>query len=84
MNEKHLDEVLKIIPDRRVLINAVCRRVAELARGGKPLVPVMPDDERSWMEIALQEFAEGKIRVKYDGGESEARENEEGEQRLAS
>lgn len=81
MNEKYLEEVMAEIPDRRVLINAVCRRVAQLARGGKPLVPVLPDDKRSWMDIALQEFAEGKVRVKYDGGASEEQEQAEAEQK---
>lgn len=79
MNEKYLQQVLATIPDRRVLINAVCRRITQLSSGARPLVPTLPDDERNWMDIALQEFAEGKIRVKYDGGESEQRERSQAE-----
>lgn len=83
VNEKYLQDVLEQIPDRRILINAVCRRVSQLARGAKPLVPLLPDDERNWMDIALQEFAEEKIRIKYDGGESEEQERAREEQKAA-
>ncbi|MFW5893620.1 MAG: DNA-directed RNA polymerase subunit omega [Verrucomicrobiota bacterium] len=79
MNEKYLQTVMESIPDRRVLINAVCRRINQLATGARPLVPTLPDQERNWMDIALQEFAEGKIRVRYDGGESEGRARSQAE-----
>jgi hypothetical protein len=37
------------------------KRAAELAHGGRPLVPTMPNDERSHLDIALLEIVEGKI-----------------------
>jgi DNA-directed RNA polymerase subunit K/omega len=61
MNEKLLDIIKKIIPDRRLLINGASKRAAELARGGRAMVPVNPQDEISFLDIALMEIAEGKI-----------------------
>jgi len=40
------------------LVHMVTRRVAELSAGAKPLVEAL---ERTGMEIALQEIAEGRI-----------------------
>ena len=47
--------------DIRLLINGASKRAAELARGARPLVPMLPQDERSHLDIALLEIAEGKI-----------------------
>ena len=61
MNEKLLDAVKKITIDRRLLINGASKRAAELARGGRAMIPVNPQDEISFLDIALMEIAEGKI-----------------------
>lgn len=63
MNEKYLEEAKQKFDDPRILINAAARRASELARGAKPLVPVLPDDNRSYLDIALLELAEEKIVV---------------------
>lgn len=84
MNQAYLDEVRKTIPDARVLINAVCQRATELAHGGKPLVRVLPDDERNWMDIALEEFAIGKVAIAMGEREDSPSKATDEEQRLAS
>lgn len=64
MNEKLLEQAKKLVPDRRILINGASKRAAELARGARPLVPVNPQDEVSFLDIALRELVEGKIVLK--------------------
>ncbi len=64
MNEDYLERAKTQVADVRALINGAARRAAELARGGpdgRPLVPVRPDDDRSYLDIALLEIAEGKL-----------------------
>ncbi len=61
MNEKLLDIIKKNIPDRRLLINGASKRAAELSRGGRAMIPVNPQDEVSFLDIALEEIALGKI-----------------------
>ncbi len=63
MNDKLLEEAKIKVPDRRMLINGASKRAAELARGARPLVPVNPQDEVSFLDIALREIAEGKLEV---------------------
>lgn len=64
MNEKALDMAKKVLADRRVLINGASRRAAELARGGRALIPLNPAEERNCLDIALLEIAEGKLEIK--------------------
>lgn len=66
MNEKYLQDALVVIPDRRVLVNAACRRASELARGGRPLIHVPPEEQDSYIDIALQEIAAGKVTLKFE------------------
>ena len=61
MNEKYLEVARTKVDDRRHLINGVSRRAAELAHGGRPLVPVLPNDDRNFLDIALLEVAEDKV-----------------------
>lgn len=64
MNEEYLERAKTKVSDLRALINAAARRAAELSQGGpdsRPLVPVRPDDDRSYLDIALLEIAEGKL-----------------------
>ncbi|MFA4945312.1 MAG: DNA-directed RNA polymerase subunit omega [Lentisphaeria bacterium] len=61
MNDRLLDQVKKMIPDRRILINGAAKRAAELARGARALVPVNPEDEESYLDVALREIVEGKV-----------------------
>jgi len=51
------------VPDPDLLVNSVARRAAELGNGARPLVPTLPNDDRSFLDIALLEIAEGKILV---------------------
>lgn len=64
MNDKLLEQAKKLVSDRRILINGASKRAAELARGARPLVPVNPQDEVSYLDIALRELVEGKIVIK--------------------
>jgi DNA-directed RNA polymerase subunit K/omega len=61
LNEEYLALARKKVKDVRFLINGAAKRAAELAHGGRPLVPTMPNDERSHLDIALLEIVEGKI-----------------------
>jgi len=61
LNEEYLNAAKKKVKDVRFLINGAAKRAAELAHGARPLVPMLPQDERSHLDIALLEIAEGKI-----------------------
>jgi DNA-directed RNA polymerase subunit K/omega len=61
VNEKYLSRALEVVGDRPILINGASRRASELARGAKPLIKVLPTDDRSYLDIALLEIAEGKL-----------------------
>ena len=63
MNERMLEICKNRVADRRLLINGAAKRAAELARGARPLVHVNPRDELNYLDIALMEIAEDKIRV---------------------
>ena len=63
MNEDYLAQARKKVKDVRFLINGAAKRAAELARGARPLVAMLPQDERSHLDIALLEIAEGKILI---------------------
>ena len=64
MNEEYLARAKGKVEDVRLLINGAAKRAAELARGAKPLVPTLPDDDRSSLDIALLEIAEGVVVIK--------------------
>ena len=64
MNEEYLARAKGKVEDVRLLINGAAKRAAELARGAKPLVPTLPDDDRSSLDIALLEIAEGAVVIK--------------------
>ena len=61
INAKALE---KVDYDRYLLSVAVAKRVAELAKGAKPLVDVRKNTQPT--EIAIMEIAEGLIQVKED------------------
>ena len=67
MNEEYLARAREKVIDVRILINGAARRAAELSRGARPLVPTLPQDDRSFLDLALLEIAEGKILVLGDG-----------------
>ncbi|NLF17055.1 MAG: DNA-directed RNA polymerase subunit omega [Lentisphaerae bacterium] len=67
MNDEYLNQARKKVTDVRLLINGASKRAAELARGARPLVPMLPQDERSHLDIALLEIAEGKIVIQEPG-----------------
>ncbi len=66
MNEEYLARAKEKVDDVRILINGAAKRAAELARGAKPLVPTLPEDERSSLDIALLEIAEGAVVIELD------------------
>jgi len=63
MNEVFLEQATNKVGDIRLLINGIPLRVHELARGGKPLITVMPGEHLEWLDVALQEIAEGKVEI---------------------
>ena len=64
MNEELLAKAREKVPDVRLFINAVSKRANQLGKGARRLIPTLPDDDRSNLDIALTEIAEGKIIVK--------------------
>ncbi len=63
MNEKLLEQAKQKVSDVRLLINGASRRAAEIARGGRPLIPTLPTDNTDPIDIALQEIIEDKIEI---------------------
>jgi len=63
LNEEYLERAKEKVDDVRLLINGAAKRADELAKGAKPLVPTLPQDDRTSLDIALLEIAEGKIVV---------------------
>ena len=64
MNEELLAEARKKVSDVRMFIVGVSRRASELAKGARPLIHMTPGEEREYLDIALQEVAEGKVLIK--------------------
>ncbi len=65
MNEEYLKNARAKVSDVRLFINGVSKRASQLAKGARRLVPTLPNDERSFLDIALLEVAEGKIVIDY-------------------
>ena len=63
MNEQLLEQAKAFVDDYRLLINGAAKRAGELARGARPLVPLTPGAEVEFLDIALQEIVDGKIRI---------------------
>jgi DNA-directed RNA polymerase subunit K/omega len=61
LNEKLLEQAKGKVDDVRVLINGASKRAAELARGARPLLPLTPGEEVDFLDLALEEIAEGKL-----------------------
>ncbi len=64
MNEEYLNRARMKVTDVRLFINGVSKRTMQLSNGSRRLVPTTPEDERSNLDIALLEVAEGKIIIK--------------------
>jgi DNA-directed RNA polymerase subunit omega len=72
MRDDYLQNALKIIDDRNILINVVSRRVKQLRRGSRPLVESL--EKLSAEDTALREIAEGKITYELPTPEELARQ----------
>jgi DNA-directed RNA polymerase subunit omega len=59
MRDDYLQNALKVIDDRNILINVISRRVKQLRRGSRPLVESL--EKLTAEDTALREVAEGKI-----------------------
>ena len=70
MNEEYLARARAKVDDVRLFINGVCKRATQLSKGHRRLVPSLPNDERSNLEIALLEVDEGRVIIKQ-GDEKE-------------
>ncbi|MBI1987272.1 MAG: DNA-directed RNA polymerase subunit omega [Nitrospinae bacterium] len=63
-NGSYLAKVLKMIPNRFLLVKVASERLQQLNKGAKPLVD-LDSDSMSLSEIALKEIAEGKIQIDF-------------------
>lgn len=61
MNDQLLEKAKTLLKDKRLLINGISQRAAELAHGGKALIPVNPEVDKDYLDIALREVIEGKL-----------------------
>ncbi len=61
MDEKLLEKAKGQVEDVRLFINGVSKRASQLAKGARKLVTLPPNKEVSFLDIALQEVAEGKV-----------------------
>ncbi|NMA42145.1 MAG: DNA-directed RNA polymerase subunit omega [Oligosphaeraceae bacterium] len=66
MNEEYLSSARAKVRDVRLFINGVAKRASQLSKGNRRLVPTLPDDDRSNLDIALLEVAEGKVIIKAE------------------
>jgi len=64
MNEEYLARARAKVKDVRLFINGVSKRALQLSKGNRRLVPTLPDDNRSNLDIALLEVAEDKVTIK--------------------
>lgn len=64
MNEEYLARARAKVKDVRLFINGVSKRALQLSKGNRRLVPTLPDDNRSNLDIALLEVAEDKVIIK--------------------
>lgn len=64
MNEVMLAKAKEKVDDPRMFIVGVSRRARELAKGARILVELDPNKEKDYLDIALQEVAEGKVIIK--------------------
>jgi DNA-directed RNA polymerase subunit omega len=72
MRDDYLQNALKVIDDRNILINVVSRRVKQLRRGSRPLVESL--EKLTAEDTALREIAEGKITFELPTPEELARQ----------
>lgn len=61
LNEQLIELAKQKVQDVRILINGASKRAAELAHNARPLIPLTPGQSVDFLDIALQEIAEGKI-----------------------
>ncbi len=61
MNEEYLLRARSKVDDVRLFINGVAKRALQLSKGNRRQIATLPDDERSNLDIALLEIAEGKV-----------------------
>lgn len=63
MKAQYIEQASKVVPDPRILVNMVSRRVRQLNSGSRPLVDVEPGMELGLADIALLEIAGGHIEL---------------------
>lgn len=59
MKQALVQNALKVVTSPQVLVNIVSKRVRQLGQGFRPLIIV--DPRSTFMDVALQEVAEGKL-----------------------
>lgn len=64
MNNDYLQRAKEQIPDAKELIILASKRARALAYGARPMVRC---DEENFLDVALLEIAEGKLRAAYGG-----------------
>lgn len=63
MNNEYLARAKEQIPDAKELIILASKRARALAYGARPMIRC---NEENFLDVALLEIAEGKLRAAYD------------------
>lgn len=65
MNSSCIEQALKVVPNKQLLVNMVSKRVRQLTAGSRPLIEV--ENRMGFADIALLEIAHNHIAVMTEG-----------------
>ena len=65
MNSQNIEQALKVIPSKQLLVNMVSKRVRQLIAGSRPLVEM--ETRMGLADVALLEIASNHIAVMTEG-----------------
>ena len=65
MNTSCIEQALKVVPSKQLLVNMVSKRVSQLIAGSRPLVET--ETRMGFADIALLEIANHHIAVMTEG-----------------
>jgi len=65
MNSQYIEQAMKVMPDKQLLVNMVSKRVRQLMAGSRPLIET--ETRMGLADIALLEIANNHIAVMTTG-----------------
>ena len=61
MNSQYIEQAMKVMPDKQLLVNMVSKRVRQLMAGSRPLIET--ESRMGLADIALLEIANNHIAI---------------------